>query len=189
MNSKSILTGFFALAFAAGLAAPAFAAPSDVDDLVKDLAAKPQKTDCEPKLPDGSCPDQPNTRQIVLGGKKVTVPVSSAPVHRVMRAITFSKGSADLTAGAKATLDVIAAKLVEIASYRPFTVEGHTDSKGSHDLNQKLSQSRAEAVVGYLANKGVKRDLMTAKGYGPDKPLAGVDPANPRNRRVEVSAN
>ncbi len=187
MTSKSILTGFFSLTLLA-VSAAAFAAPSEVDSLVSDLAAKPAKTDCEPKLPDGSCPDQPNTRQIVLGGKKVTVPVSTGPVHHVMRAITFGKGSADLTAGAKATLDAIAAALVQVSSYRPFTVEGHTDSKGARDLNQKLSQSRADAVVAYLAGKGVKRDLMTAKGFGPDKPLAGVDPANPRNRRVEVSA-
>ena len=66
-------------------------------------------------------------------------------------------------------------------------VEGHTDETGTHDMNMKLSQDRADAVRNYLIRKGVSPKRITAKGYGPDKPLAdGKDPKSlAKNRRVE----
>jgi outer membrane protein OmpA-like peptidoglycan-associated protein len=170
---------------------PALAAEPDVDKLAKDLAQP--VADCPTKLPDGSCPDQPDTRQIVLGGsgasaKRTTTSTASHAVRQDI-SMTFASGSANLTAGAKATLDKFAAALMKVATYRPFTVEGHTDSKGSRELNQRLSQARADAVVSYLSDKGVDKSRMTAKGFGFDKPLAGVPSADSRNRRVEVAAN
>lgn len=72
-------------------------------------------------------------------------------------------------------------------------VEGHTDSKGTEAYNQKLSQRRADAVVEYLAKKGVDRSRLEPAGFGPTRPIApnanpdGKD--NPigraKNRRTE----
>ena len=73
-------------------------------------------------------------------------------------------------------------------------ISGHTDSKGSADYNQKLSEERAQAVVTRLAENGINADRMQAKGYGktmpaaPNKKINGSDNPEGRqlNRRVEL---
>jgi outer membrane protein OmpA-like peptidoglycan-associated protein len=66
-------------------------------------------------------------------------------------------------------------------------INGHTDSDGSDELNLKLSDDRAKAVVTYLVSKGVKSDRLTAKGLGETKPaVPNTSPENKAiNRRVE----
>ena len=67
-------------------------------------------------------------------------------------------------------------------------VEGHTDSIGSDDYNQKLSESRAGSVRDYLTQQGVPANSVTAVGYGKADPVASNDTAagRQRNRRVEM---
>jgi outer membrane protein OmpA-like peptidoglycan-associated protein len=67
-------------------------------------------------------------------------------------------------------------------------VEGHTDSTGSDEFNQTLSEQRAEAVRGYLTEQGLTQDSVTAQGFGKFMPVAGNDTAAGRqqNRRVEI---
>src|SRR3546814_10773362 len=64
----------------------------------------------------------------------------------------------------------------------------HTDSKGSDDYNQKLSESRAQSVMQYLGEHGVAADRMTAVGRGETQPIADNDSDEGRelNRRVEL---
>nr|WP_243452760.1 OmpA family protein [Polymorphobacter multimanifer] len=102
--------------------------------------------------------------------------------------MSFLLGSADLTDRARSTLDRFAAELVRIGRYRPFVIEGHTDSSGDRATNMALSQARAEAVVNYLAAKGIDRARLVAQGFGYDKPLSGRSAGDPANRRVEVVA-
>lgn len=69
------------------------------------------------------------------------------------------------------------------------TIEGHTDSTGSEELNRHLSQKRAEAVQDYLlANRVVIAEKITAIGYGPGRPLAPNTTIEGRaqNRRIDV---
>ena len=201
MRTSSLLQAGIAAVLAFG-GTIASAAEPDVDQLARDLAAKPTPAPgCEKKLPDGSCPDQVDTRQLVLrGGSPSTATASAGKAaavtsRMVVKAVrqnismTFEKGSATLTTGAKATLDRMAKALVSVSSYRPFMIEGHTDSSGARDTNMRLSQARAETVVSYLAAKGVDAKRMTAKGFGPDRPLKGVSASSPANRRVEASAS
>jgi len=47
----------------------------------------------------------------------------------------------------------------------------HTDSRGSKQYNQELSQKRADAVVEYLVNKGIDPERLIAKGYGESQPV------------------
>jgi len=63
----------------------------------------------------------------------------------------------------------------------------HTDSKGSDDYNQKLSQSRSQSVVNYLIGKGILTDRLVAKGYGETVPVATNDTELGRqeNRRTD----
>jgi OOP family OmpA-OmpF porin len=66
-------------------------------------------------------------------------------------------------------------------------VGAHTDSEGSTANNLELSQSRADAIVEFLVDAGVKRERLTAVGYGEAKPV--TDNASPEgrvaNRRIE----
>lgn len=67
-------------------------------------------------------------------------------------------------------------------------VAGHTDSVGSDDYNQKLSEGRAQAVMQYFVDNGVPADQLSAKGYGEAQPVADNNTAEGRelNRRVEL---
>jgi len=68
------------------------------------------------------------------------------------------------------------------------TIEGHTDSTGSQDFNQKLSEERAESVRDYLAQQGLPVNSMSAVGLGEAVPVAdnGTPDGRQRNRRVEI---
>ncbi len=67
-------------------------------------------------------------------------------------------------------------------------IEGNTDSVGSDEYNQGLSERRAEAVRSYLAQQGVPESSMTAKGLGEGQPIGSNSTAEGRqqNRRVEL---
>jgi OOP family OmpA-OmpF porin len=69
-------------------------------------------------------------------------------------------------------------------------IEGHADSTGPEAYNQKLSERRANAVMGYLVNSvGISKDRLTAVGYGESRPAYPNDtPENQaKNRRVEFT--
>ena len=68
-------------------------------------------------------------------------------------------------------------------------VLGHTDTTGSHEHNQLLSERRAGAVADYLATRGVARERMATRGYGETAPLYVPDDTEMKkaaNRRVEI---
>jgi outer membrane protein OmpA-like peptidoglycan-associated protein len=68
-------------------------------------------------------------------------------------------------------------------------INGHTDNTGSDELNQKLSESRANSVKQYLLENGIGENRITATGYGESKPIADNKTAAGRamNRRVEIN--
>ncbi|MDJ0871465.1 MAG: OmpA family protein [Gammaproteobacteria bacterium] len=104
----------------------------------------------------------------------------------VLRGVTFIVGSATLTEEAKATLNVVANRLLR----QPTTVEvqGHTSDTGNFDFNMRLSEQRAKSVRSYLISRGVSGDSITVRGFGPTKPIASNDTAEGRraNQRVEL---
>jgi outer membrane protein OmpA-like peptidoglycan-associated protein len=101
--------------------------------------------------------------------------------------VLFSFGKADLSAGAVRNLDKLTGFL-EKHPDRNLLVEGHTDSVGSDEFNQVLSQKRADAVKEALVGKGIRAERIVTKGYGKQFPVAGNDTESGRqlNRRVEV---
>jgi len=68
------------------------------------------------------------------------------------------------------------------------SVEGHTDSVGSDEYNQRLSEERARTVAERLIDQGVESSRITTKGFGESKPIASNATAAGRakNRRVEI---
>ena len=67
-------------------------------------------------------------------------------------------------------------------------IDGYTDSTGSLEFNERLSQQRAESVRSFLASQGVNSSSITTQGFGPSDPIASNDTAAGRqqNRRVEL---
>ena len=84
-------------------------------------------------------------------------------------------------------LDQVAKLLIDNPHVGNIMIEGHTDSRGKYKSNMKLSQDRADSVRKYLIKAGVDASRLTAKGYGPDRPIDTNDTAEGRanNRRVE----
>lgn len=81
-------------------------------------------------------------------------------------------------------------RLIKLLNENPtlkIELGSHTDSKGSDDYNQKLSQSRSQSVVTYLIGKGIATDRLVAKGYGETVPVAtnDTDEGRQQNRRTE----
>ena len=101
--------------------------------------------------------------------------------------VLFATGQAQLKPGAANNL----AKLLSFLKQNPessITIEGHTDSVGDEQMNQSLSQRRAEAVKAYLVSSGVQPDRINAVGRGEAFPVAdnASNTGRQLNRRVEV---
>lgn len=102
--------------------------------------------------------------------------------------ITFALNSADLNAQFYNALDGVSLVLKE---YNKTVIEvaGHTDSSGSDQYNQQLSQRRAGAVASYLGSHGVNNQRLITVGAGEAHPVASNDSEAGRsqNRRVEMT--
>lgn len=135
------------------------------------------------------CPGTPAGQQVDRYGcvlPTVTGAQMTTAGTLILDDVQFESGSADLKAGSRQALD----KIVVMLNNRPdakMEIQGHTDSLGNSAFNYRLSENRALAVKAYLVEKGIAQDRLTAKGYGPSKPIAGNDTAAGRaqNRRVE----
>ncbi len=101
--------------------------------------------------------------------------------------ILFDVDKASLQSGAAKNLDYLANILKDYRD-RKILIEGHTDSTGSEEHNQALSEERAFAVMGYLMSHGLEAKMMEAKGFGESKPVAANEtPAGrQQNRRVDI---
>lgn len=99
----------------------------------------------------------------------------------------FAVNSSTLLPGAYDELGRVAKVLTQYPE-TAIRIGGHTDSRGTDDYNQKLSERRAEAVKTALVGMGVNPSRMTTIGYGKGKPIASNDTEAGRqmNRRVEV---
>jgi outer membrane protein OmpA-like peptidoglycan-associated protein len=104
-----------------------------------------------------------------------------------MSDVLFDTGKYSLKPGAREKL----AKIGGIVLAHPglkLAVEGHTDSVGSDEYNQQLSEQRANSVRSYLVSQGVSADAVTALGFGKTRPVTDNNTAAGRqqNRRVEL---
>ncbi len=109
--------------------------------------------------------------------------------------VLFDFDKAEIEPEAEPTLDKVGIVIAQFAEGEVL-IEGHTDSKGSPDLNLELSKRRAEAVKDWLVKKkGIPESNITTRGFGETKPVApntnpdGSDNPQGRqqNRRVEIT--
>lgn len=108
-------------------------------------------------------------------------------VNKAAENIFFKTGSAKLLAKSYKSLKDVAKILKDNSSFK-IDVNGHTDNVGADDMNQKLSESRANSVKQYLMGNGVVESRITATGFGESKPIADNKTAvgRAKNRRVEM---
>ncbi len=101
--------------------------------------------------------------------------------------VLFDTGKADLKSSARERLAKVAGILIAYPDIH-VEIDGYTDSTGSLEFNERLSQQRAESVRSYLASQGVNSASITTQGFGPSQPIASNDTAAGRqqNRRVEL---
>jgi outer membrane protein OmpA-like peptidoglycan-associated protein len=101
--------------------------------------------------------------------------------------VLFDTDKATLKPGADSIVDRVAAFLKDNEGTKVI-VEGHTDSRGSDEYNQQLSERRAESVADALAFRGIDRSRVEAVGRGKTLPVASNDTAagQQQNRRVEL---
>lgn len=101
--------------------------------------------------------------------------------------VLFDTGRAELKPGANRTLDQLTAFLAQNPD-RTVQIEGYTDSTGSEETNQVLSERRANSVKNALADRGVAGNRISARGMGPASPIAsnGTAAGRQQNRRVEI---
>jgi outer membrane protein OmpA-like peptidoglycan-associated protein len=119
--------------------------------------------------------------------KPVAVPPKPKKII-VLQEANFAFDSAELTPETRALLDEQAAVL-ERESDVKVEIAGHTDSIGSEEYNQDLSEQRAKAVEEYLISKGISSDRLKAVGYGQSNPIATnwTKEGRAANRRVELN--
>jgi outer membrane protein OmpA-like peptidoglycan-associated protein len=101
--------------------------------------------------------------------------------------VLFDTGKSDLRSGAREALSKLTGIVLNYPSLR-LAVEGHTDSTGSAEFNQALSEKRADAVRDYLVSQGLDAGTMSAQGLGMNDPVADnkTTEGRQKNRRVEI---
>lgn len=106
---------------------------------------------------------------------------------RLPDGVTFATGSANINSNFRLKLDEIADVMVRYPNSL-IDIFGHTDTTGSRELNQRLSEQRAAAVQSYLASRGVSSRRIETIGYGETQlRVQTADNVNePLNRRVEI---
>ena len=104
------------------------------------------------------------------------------------KVILFDSGKSTFQQGTYTVLQSITSILKEYPNSN-FQIEGHTDSDGSNELNQALSENRAAAVKNYLVENGIAAERLKSTGFGETKPIASNKNAKGKaeNRRVEIS--
>jgi outer membrane protein OmpA-like peptidoglycan-associated protein len=102
--------------------------------------------------------------------------------------ITFDTGQAVIKPAFRPVLDDISSTLSQYES-TIVNIDGHTDSVGTDESNQRLSENRANSVRAYMVSRGVISQRILTRGYGESMPIAdnSTDYGRQQNRRVEIT--
>ncbi len=124
-----------------------------------------------------------------LEGTGVSVQRQGDDIRLIMPGnVTFATDSTRIDGGFYPVLDSVVKVLTKFDKTQ-MSVDGFTDSTGSFEHNQKLSEARAAAVANYLTASGINRLRISTQGYGERYPIADNNSASGRalNRRVEIN--
>lgn len=109
------------------------------------------------------------------------------PKEFVLQNVYFDTGKSTLKPNSNKALNDLV-EVLKIKKTMVVEIQGHTDNVGSEEENLKLSQARAEAVKKHLITKGIAVNRVTAKGYGPTRPVAdnATEEGKAKNRRTSL---
>lgn len=101
---------------------------------------------------------------------------------------TFALNSTELADSKKSDFEPLIALMKEHPE-STVTIVGHTDSSGPEELNQRISEERAESIAAYLESQDIDRSRMTVSGMGESNPIAdnSTKEGRAQNRRVEIT--
>ncbi len=137
---------------------------------------------------DDQCPNEVGT--VANNGCPEVNPTEEVmeTLNNYARTILFDTGKASFKSETMPVLEAMVAIFKEYPN-ADFTIEGHTDSVGSENSNQLLSDRRANAVRDHLIANGISADRLTAVGFGEARPIDSNKTRSGRqnNRRVEVT--
>ncbi|MBI2372427.1 MAG: OmpA family protein [Deltaproteobacteria bacterium] len=156
------------------------------DDNDKDGILDP-KDKCRdlPETPNGfedsdGCPD--------INPELVVVNLDLGKIE-IKQKVFFEFAKAIIRKQSHPLLNEVGAAIKSLPEGKRVIVEGHTDSVGADPANKKLSQARANAVRTYLIGRGIDPELLEARGYGEERPIASnrSEAGRDKNRRVEFT--
>ncbi|HFA47993.1 MAG TPA: OmpA family protein [Bacteroidetes bacterium] len=163
---------------------------ADLDDLCPSESGLPEDKGCPDSDDDGiadpfdKCPETPGTA--ANKGCPELKAEEKEVLDFAMKAVQFETGSNRLLPESYVVLNQIADIMLNHPE-RKLRIGGHTDSIGTPEANQILSERRAKACRDYLVSKGVPASRMSYKGFGESRPIADnmFAPGREKNRRVE----
>jgi OOP family OmpA-OmpF porin len=162
--------------------------PTNPDDPARHGCPAPLDTDGDGILDArDACPKEAGAANTDPGKNGCPLAIVRESRIEILDRIEFETGKATLMQASSAVLEAVVKVLQERPEITSLSVEGHTDNQGQAWFNRKLSRSRADVVVAWLANHGVAASRLTAAGFGADHPIDTNSTIAGRqtNRRVE----
>lgn len=178
----------------------------NLQDRCPDVPGEPDNDGCPYEDRDGDgipdhldrCPDVPGVEEHDGCPAPAPAPTEVAPPAVIEsgvlllseKRVLFETDQSTIGAASAAVLREVAEILRKDPSIETVRIEGHTDSTGSVDYNQRLSESRAQAVRAFLIGEGVDPKRLESLGHGPHRPIAPNESVEGRrqNRRVDFEA-
>ena len=156
---------------------------SDLTTVKEVLKIEPKKEEQDKK----STEKEPSTEEAKVKTPEKNLELEQEKISSLLKnnKITFKRNSGKIRKEGRRVLDEIV-KLLKGKEDILIDVEGYTDAGGKEKINLWISQARAKGVKKYLIKKGIKADIITAKGFGESKFLLPETPYDPSNRRVEI---
>jgi OOP family OmpA-OmpF porin len=161
-----------------------------VDGLVFQPAALEEIADTlDTSLPEGFVVAA-NTLAVRQDQQPISADACSNALQAVLKSggIGFDGNKADISADSIGVLDRVSAAIARCPDTN-IEIGAHSDSEGSTSRNRDRTQARAEAIEDFLVNAGIKRERLTAVGYGEAKPIADnkTEAGRAANRRIEFT--
>jgi OmpA-OmpF porin, OOP family len=165
--------------------------PEDFDG-IQDADGCPEDDADHDGIPDAqdACPlepGEPDPDPKKNGCPKFIRRISGSSEIQILKQVQFATGKATILPNSYPILDEVVRLLKVNLDIVHLDIEGHTDNRGSNDLNEKLSNDRANSVMKYIIDHGIAANRLAAAGFGPKRPIADNNTADGRqkNRRVE----
>jgi outer membrane protein OmpA-like peptidoglycan-associated protein len=157
----------------------------DTDGCPEDDADKDNIGDAKDACPKE--PGEPSPEPAKNGCPQFIRRITGSSEIQILKQVQFATGRATILPNSYPILDEVVRLLKVNPEIKHLAIEGHTDNRGSNDLNEKLSNDRANSVMQYIIDKGIEAGKLSAAGFGPKKPIAdnNTNEGRQKNRRVE----